>query len=168
MSEVPSEKKIFVDEDWKSRVEAEREAARQKAPPGQPAGEGQAPAAAAPEPAVPEPEAPEPAATEPAATDKPRAEAEADPAMPPADLMFVASTFYMQALVALGVVPDPITRKPRLRPNQARHAIDSLQVLLDKTQGNRTAEESEAIDAMLHELRMAFVRVMQAANEKPT
>jgi len=148
MSEEPSEKKIIVDEDWKSQVEAEREAARRQAAAGQPAGEGQAPAAQTPEPA---------------ATDKTRAEAEADPAMPPPDLMFIATTFYMQALVGLGVVPDPITRKPRLRPNQARHAIDSLQLLLDKTQGNRTGEESEAIDTMLHELRMAYVSVMQAA-----
>ena len=140
MSAEPSEKKIIVDEDWKSQVEAEREAVRQQA-----GGEGQ------------------PAAAEQTGGEKTGAEAEADPPMPPPDLMFLATTFYMQALVALGMVPDPITRKPRLRPNQARHAIDSLEVLAEKTQGNRTAEESEALDTMLYELRMAFVSVMQAA-----
>ena len=152
MSEETGEKKIeekvIVDEDWKSQVEAEREAARQKAAAGQPAGEGQA------------------AAAEQAGADKRRPEAEADPALPPPDLMFVATTFYMQALVALGVVPDPITRKPRLRPNQARHAIDSLEVLLEKTQGNRSGEESEAMDTMLHELRMAYVSVVQSGGKQ--
>jgi hypothetical protein len=129
MSEQPSEKKIIVDEDWKTRVEAEREATRNQgeAEPEKPA--------AKPEAAEPEPDRP----------------------MPPADLMFIATTMYMQALVALGLVPDPIVGKPRVRLHQARHAIDSLEVLRAKTEGNRTPEETEGIDAMLHEMRMAFV-----------
>ena len=141
MSETPSEKKIIVDEDWKSRVEAERAAAKAN-PPAADAG--------------PEAAQAKPQAAEETAQAGP-AEKEPDPVMPPPDLMFIASTMYMQALVALGMVADPITRKARVRPNQARHAIDSLQVLRDKTEGNRTAEETEAIDAMLHEMRMVFV-----------
>lgn len=128
MSDQPSEKKIIVDEDWKTRVEAERDAARAN---------------------------PDAAAEKPA--EEPAAEPTSDRPMPPADLLFIASTMYMQALVALGLVPDPIAGKPRVRPNQARHAIDSLQVLRDKTEGNRTTEETESIDAMLHEMRMVFV-----------
>ncbi len=130
MSDQPNEPKIHVDEDWKSRVEAERAAAQAK------------PEAAE---AKPEPAAEKPAARAP------------DPALPPPDLMYIASTMYMQALVALGLVTDPITRKAEVRPNQARHAIDALEVLREKTEGNRTVEESEAIDAMLHEMRMAYV-----------
>jgi hypothetical protein len=139
MSDQPSEKKIIVDEDWKSRVEAERAAAEAK------------PRSAA------EPQA----AGEPPASPE-RAERDPDPAMPPPDLLLIASTMYMQALVALGMVTDPITRKNRVRPNQARHAIDTLQVLREKTEGNRTAEETEGIDVMLHEMRMAYVAKAQA------
>ena len=135
MSEQPGEKKIIVDEDWKSRVESERDAAREK----------------------PQPPPAEKPAERPADKPAEKPSPEADPAMPPPDLMFIASTMYMQALVALGLVADPITRKPRLRPNQARHAIDSLELLRQKTEGNRTAEETEGIDAMLHEMRMVFV-----------
>jgi hypothetical protein len=137
MSDPASEKKIIVDEDWKSRVEAERAATKAK-----------------PEPAEP---APQTAETKPApAAEKPSAR-DADPALPPPDLMYIASTMYMQALVALGLVTDPITRKVQVRPNQARHAIDTLEVLRTKTEGNRTAEETEAIDAMLHEMHMVYV-----------
>jgi hypothetical protein len=135
MNDQPSEKKIHVDEDWKSRVEAERAAAQVKSK------------AAESHPAEEKPPARE---EQPAAHDP-------DPVMPPADLMYIASTIYMQALVALGVVADPITRTARMRPNLARHAIDTLDVLRQKTEGNRTAEETEAMDAMLHEVRMAYV-----------
>lgn len=149
MSNTPNEerpeKKIFVDEDWKSRVEAERATARQPCAPEAAAETGPAAEAA-------------PAAT--------RSEADDDRPLPPPDLMLLATTFYMQALIGLGGVPDPVTRKAAFRPNHARHAIDSLQVLQEKTEGNRTAEESEALEAMLHQLRMAFVGAMQAAGTK--
>jgi len=147
MSDQTSEKKIIVDEDWKSRVEAERAAA-------------QADPQAAEEPPPPAEATPQ-AAGEPSPSTE-RAERAPDPAMPPPDLLLIASTMYMQALVALGMVTDPITRKNRVRPNLARHAIDTMQVLRDKTEGNRTAEETEGIDLMLHEMRMVYVAKGQA------
>jgi len=119
MSQQP-EKKIIIDEDWKSQVAAEKAAA--DAPP-------------------------EPAADEPHG------------AMPPPDLVFLASTLYMQALVALGLVPNPVTNKATQSLPQAKHAIDSLEMLRAKTEGNRTPDETEAIDQMLHELRMTFVEM---------
>jgi len=129
MSEKPEEKKVVIDEDWKSRVEAEKEAARKQAPT--------------------EPKAEPPGGPPPA--DEP------DPPMPPPDLIFVAGTVYMQALIAMGLVANPLTGKAQQKPNQARHAIDTLQMLREKTEGNRTAEETGALDSMLHELRLAFV-----------
>ena len=44
---------------------------------------------------------------------------------------------------------------------QAKHAIDTLQVLYEKTEGNRTPEETAAIETMLHELRMTFLAVKE-------
>ena len=44
-----------------------------------------------------------------------------------------------------------------MRRNLAKHAIDTLEILQQKTEGNRTPEESDEIEAMLHQLRMAFV-----------
>lgn len=128
------EKKIIVDEDWKSQVEAEREAARQAE------GRQEAPAGAGPSPA------PGP--------------------LPPPDLTLLASTLYLQAMVALGVLPNPMSNKPQVQLEQAKHAIDTLQVLFDKTSGNRTPEETEAIDTMLHETRMAYVTVEERGMKK--
>ena len=62
----------------------------------------------------------------------------------------------------MGLLPNPLSDKqPALRIDQARHAIELLTVLQQKTEGNRTPEESEEIEAMLHQLRMAFITVTQ-------
>ncbi|MHC4178176.1 MAG: DUF1844 domain-containing protein [Planctomycetota bacterium] len=128
MSDHPEgqEKKIFVDEDWKSQVEAEKEAARH----------GQ-------EPARPEPP-PDSAGP-----------------LPPPNLTVLASSLYLQGMVALGLLPSPGSDKPEVHLDQAKHTVDTLQMLQDKTEGNRTPEESSEMDRMLHELRLAYVEVQQ-------
>ncbi len=124
MSENP-EKKIIVDEDWKTQVEREREAAR-KAP-----------------------------AAEPAET----AGASPNLEFPPASLTYLASSLAFQATMSMGLMPDPASGKPEKNLPQARHLIDMLEVLQQKTEGNRTPEESEDLEAMLYQLRMAYVQV---------
>jgi hypothetical protein len=119
------EKKIIVDEDWKSQVEAEKEAARRAQQPPEPAGAG---ATAAP---------PHP--------------------LPPPNLSFLIGTLYLQGAMALGLLPNPVTKKAEAHPDQAKHAIDMLAMIQQKTEGNRTPEENEELDGALHELRLAFV-----------
>lgn len=41
----------------------------------------------------------------------------------------------------------------------ARHTIDTLDMLRQKTEGNRTPQETQELDAILHELHLAFVTV---------
>ncbi|MCS7237369.1 MAG: DUF1844 domain-containing protein, partial [Thermoguttaceae bacterium] len=45
---------------------------------------------------------------------------------------------------------------------QAKLFIDLLGVLEEKTQGNRTPEETEMLQGMLDELRLAFVNIHDA------
>ena len=61
--------------------------------------------------------------------------------------------------MALGLLPNPVTKKADVQLDQAKHAIDLLAVLQQKTEGNRTPQESDELDAVLHELRMAYVTV---------
>lgn len=121
-SDPPQEKKIIVDEDWKSQVQAEKEAAKQS-----------------------QEETPE--------TSRPR-----EP-LPPASLTFLATTLAMQAMVGMGMIANPATGKAEPELEQAKHLIDTLGVLWDKTQGNRTPEESATLERLLHELRMGYVAV---------
>jgi hypothetical protein len=81
--------------------------------------------------------------------------------LPPPTLTFLASTLYLQGAIALGLLPNPVSEKAGLQPDQARHAIDLLTVLQQKTEGNRTPDETEEIEFMLHQLRMAYVTVTQ-------
>ncbi len=123
------EKKIFVDEDWKSKVQAEKEAAGQTQE-SQPDGPAEAPADAA-------------------------------GPLPPPNLTFLASSLYLQGMVSLGLLPGPTSDKPQVNLPQAKHAIDTLQMLQEKTEGNRTEDETREIETMLHELRLSYVAVQQ-------
>jgi hypothetical protein len=76
---------------------------------------------------------------------------------PQASLTFLCTTIATQAMIALGQVPNPITGKVEQRIKQAKHYIDTLAVLEEKTTGNRSADESALLSEILHQLRMAYV-----------
>lgn len=90
--------------------------------------------------------------------------AEADPAggepemeMPEASFQMLVTTLTMQAGSALGQFPDPVTGKPQINKPVAKHFIDTLVVLEEKTKGNLDAQESEMLTSTIHQLRMAFI-----------
>jgi len=84
--------------------------------------------------------------------------------IPPPSILELVQMIVMQASVGLGGYQDPATGH-RIAPDLgvARHYIDLLQLLADKTAGRLTQEEQAVIDNTLHELRMVFVQVAQAA-----
>ncbi len=130
---------ITTDEDWKQRVKAEDAALDQKrkeesaeqqkdAPPGD---------------AQANSEQPEPAADY--------------HDIPPAEFTTLVSMFATQAMVALGGVPHPVTGKAETQLPLARHFIDLLDVLQEKTTGNLDAAEQSLLQSSLHQLRMAYI-----------
>jgi hypothetical protein len=68
---------------------------------------------------------------------------------------------YGDAMANLGQAPDPVSGRPHLDLDQARFAIDLLAMLQQRTQGNRTPDESAVLEEMLATLRMGFVRLSQ-------
>ena len=68
-------------------------------------------------------------------------------------------------LIGLGIVPVPGQDETTVDLPMARHFIDLLALLDEKTGDALSAEEQKAIDQSLHELRMAFVQVQQSAGE---
>ncbi|MEM9413733.1 MAG: DUF1844 domain-containing protein [Planctomycetota bacterium] len=87
--------------------------------------------------------------------------------IPEASFPLLVTTFTTQALSALGFVPNPATGKSEVNLELAKHFIDSLSVLEEKTQGNLTAEETSILNESLHQLRMAYVSVSQQGATKP-
>jgi len=76
---------------------------------------------------------------------------------PPANISFLFSTVATQAFVSLGLLPNPVTEKAEPDLEQAKHFIDMLGVLEEKTQGNLSADEKKHLDALLFELRLQYV-----------
>jgi hypothetical protein len=71
------------------------------------------------------------------------------------------STFVMSlntsVLYHLGEVPDPESGEKFVNLDLARHAIDTLVVLEQKTKGNLTDEEAELMRNILYDVKMRFV-----------
>src|SRR5262245_3096254 len=84
--------------------------------------------------------------------------------LPPPSFQLMVATFASQATVAFGHVANPIDGKKEVRLELARHAIDMLDILDQKTKGNLTKDEAAMLEAVLHQLRMAFV---EATTQKP-
>ena len=79
------------------------------------------------------------------------------PQVPPASFSNLVLMLASQAAIALGQAPNPLTGKTEKQPEIARHLIDTLAVLQEKTKGNLTSEEAQLLEAAVHQLRLAFV-----------
>ncbi|MFV1965767.1 MAG: DUF1844 domain-containing protein [Pirellulaceae bacterium] len=89
----------------------------------------------------------------------------ADP-LPPASFSLLVSSLATQALMWMGQIPDP-EGKSNVQIDHAKHSIDMLGMLEEKTKGNLTPEESVAMDQVLHELRMVYVAVAKTPPDSP-
>jgi hypothetical protein len=106
--------------------------------------------------------APAPAATVPAATAvgpaprgaaRPRGEA-----FPEANFATLVQSLMTQALFYLGEL-NPRGGEPTVNLDMAKHQIDTLTVLEDKTKGNLSDDEKRVMDLALYETRNRFVSV---------
>ena len=80
--------------------------------------------------------------------------------IPPANFMTLVNTLMLQALLYLGKLGDPNSEegKKMVNPDLAKHHIDLLGMLEEKTKGNLTDEENKALSIALHEVRMLYVQ----------
>lgn len=74
-----------------------------------------------------------------------------------ADFKFFITTLALQASIALGHMENPATGKAQKDPVQAKFLIDTLAMLQEKTKGNLTKEETDVLENLLYELRMAYL-----------
>lgn len=88
--------------------------------------------------------------------------------LPPPSFTFLVLSLKAQAEVQLGLMPLGLEDE-KAEPNLelARHAIDLLGVLQDKTKGNLALEEQRLLENSLTELRFRFVQVSAEQKDKP-
>jgi hypothetical protein len=87
--------------------------------------------------------------------------------LPPATLEFLVLSLRTQAEMHLGLLFAGEKDRPEPDFRIARHFIDLLAMLQDKTRGNTTVEEQRLIENTLTELRFRYVQAMQQHPEKP-
>jgi hypothetical protein len=80
--------------------------------------------------------------------------------IPPASFSFLVATLAAQAATALGLAPDP-DGKTETNLELAKHFIDTLGLLEEKTKGNLTADEAALLTQSTTQLRMAYVGVQK-------
>ncbi|MEC8556322.1 MAG: DUF1844 domain-containing protein [Planctomycetota bacterium] len=136
------EPKIIIDEDWKSQVEREREELKARE------------------------------AAEETAAEKGESEASAEttsqpedagdmPPMPEASFPFLVTSLASQAVMSLGQMPGPEGQPVPVNLNHAKHFIDTLGILEEKTTGNLDEEEGKFLQETLHQIRMMYVAIQQ-------
>jgi hypothetical protein len=76
---------------------------------------------------------------------------------PPIDFSSYILSFYYQGLMLLGALPNQDSDKSHEDVDAARHIIDLLSMLEEKTKGNLTIEEKKLLEDVLYELRMAYM-----------
>ena len=81
--------------------------------------------------------------------------------LPPASFTFLVFSLRAQAEMQLGLMPYGEEEHPKPELDLARHTIDMLGVLSEKTKGNLSLEEQRLLENSLTELRFRFVQVSE-------
>lgn len=84
----------------------------------------------------------------------------------PASFVNFLSTLATNAAAALGAVPHPATGKRTLDLDTGKYWLDVLGMIKDKTKGNLHTQESRLLDGLLADLRMQYVTMVRATEEK--
>lgn len=81
--------------------------------------------------------------------------------VPPASFSFLIFSMQAQAQMQLGLMHFGEGEKPEPQLDLARHTIDMMGILLEKTKGNLTLDEQRLLENSITELRFRFVQVSE-------
>ena len=86
--------------------------------------------------------------------------------LPPASFEFLAESLRLQAEMQLGLMRLGPEEHPPAELDLARHTIDLMAMLQEKTRGNLTLEEQRLLENSLTLLRFRYVQVADEAKKK--
>lgn len=125
--EKKQDKKIIIDEDWKTKAQKEKEVLKAKEK----------------EKVDQEPK-------------EPNAQQEQRP-LPQGDFSSLISLLATQAMFAMGIITTEKEKEPKKDLRLAKFHIDMLESLEEKTKGNLSEQEQKFLSGTLSQLRMGFV-----------
>ena len=91
-----------------------------------------------------------------------------DPLDDPASFLSLTMSLASNAAASLGMMPHPVTSETGVDLKSAKHWIDVLGMLEQKTQGNLDAQEAEMLENLLADLRMQYVSFTNAPTPPPS
>jgi hypothetical protein len=86
--------------------------------------------------------------------------------LPPVNFINFISSLASTAFMYMGGLVDPETKKPIIELNLAKHHIDIIEMLQQKTKGNLTSPENNFLENTLYNLRMSYIRLATAPPPK--
>jgi hypothetical protein len=84
----------------------------------------------------------------------------------PASFVNFLSTLVTNAAASLGAMPHPATGQRTVDLETGKYWLDVLAMLKEKTEGNLHPQESRLLDGILADLRMQYVQLVRATEEK--
>ena len=85
--------------------------------------------------------------------------------LPPATFEFLVFSLKMQAEMRIGLLKLGEGMDEELNLPAARHTIDMLAMIAEKTKGNLSLDEQRLIENSLTELRFRFVQVSESSSK---
>ena len=84
----------------------------------------------------------------------------------PASFVNFLSTLATNAAASLGAMPHPATGKRSVDLETGKYWLDVLAMITEKTKGNLHPKESRLLEGILADLRMQYVTMVRATEEK--
>lgn len=91
-----------------------------------------------------------------------------DPLDDPASFMSLIMSLASNAAASLGMMPHPVTGETGVDLKTAKHWIDVLGMLEQKTRGNLDSQEAQVLESLLADLRMQYVSFAGAPTPPPS
>lgn len=77
--------------------------------------------------------------------------------LPPLEFGSLVMPFYMQAVIKLGKVEDPVAKTRSENLELGKRLIDLLDLLRVRTEGNLEEDEEKLLEACLAQLKLAYI-----------
>jgi len=90
--------------------------------------------------------------------EEPRKEEPQRVPLPEVSLSSLVFSLSSSALLHLGEIADPLTGEKKEDFALAKHSIDTIGMLKEKTEGNLTEEEDKFLESILTDLRWRYVK----------
>ena len=81
-----------------------------------------------------------------------------DMPLPGGNFHLFVSRLSIQAMISMGILENPLTKRKEVHPGNARMLLDDLAMLREKTVGNLDGDEEAHLDKVIADLEGAMAR----------